>query len=85
MENNMFIEQLMNFGLTRQEAAIYECMLTEGKITGYEVAKQIGISRSNAYNIMRTRGFPSMRVGVKRIICYRKDFDRWIADKLMKQ
>lgn len=40
----------MNFGLTRQEASIYQCMLTEGKITGYEVAKQIGISRSNAYN-----------------------------------
>lgn len=50
-----------------------------------DVARELGISRSNAYNIMRTRGFPSMRVGVKRIICYRKDFDRWIADKLMKQ
>ena len=50
MDNNVFIEQLMNFGLTRQEASIYQCMLTEGKITGYEVAKQIGISRSNAYN-----------------------------------
>ena len=50
MENNTFIDQLMNFGLTRQEASIYQCMLTEGKITGYEVAKQIGISRSNAYN-----------------------------------
>jgi len=25
-------------------------MLTEGKVTGYEVAKQTGISRSNAYN-----------------------------------
>ena len=50
MNNNLFIEQLMNFGLTRQEAGIYQCMLTEGKITGYEVAKQIGISRSNAYN-----------------------------------
>lgn len=50
-----------------------------------DVARELGISRSNAYNIMRTRGFPSMRVGVKRIICYRKDFDRWIAEKLMKQ
>jgi len=50
MENNVFTDQLMNFGLTRQEAAIYQCMLTEGKVTGYEVAKQIGISRSNAYN-----------------------------------
>ena len=50
MENNLFIEKLMNFGLTRQEASIYQCLLTEGKTTGYEVAKQIGISRSNAYN-----------------------------------
>ena len=50
MDSNTFIDQLMNFGLTRQEGAIYQCMLTEGKITGYEVAKQIGISRSNAYN-----------------------------------
>lgn len=40
----------MEFGLTRQEALIYACLLEEGKVTGYEVAKQIGISRSNAYN-----------------------------------
>ena len=40
----------MEFGLTRQEANIYQCMITEGKVTGYEVAKQTGISRSNAYN-----------------------------------
>ena len=49
MESNTFTERLTEFGLTRQEAAIYECLLTEGKTTGYEVAKQIGISRSNAY------------------------------------
>ena len=40
----------MEFGLTRQEANIYQCMITEGKVTGFEVAKQTGISRSNAYN-----------------------------------
>lgn len=39
----------MQFGLTRQEASIYQCLLSEGKISGYEVAKQTGISRSNAY------------------------------------
>ena len=50
MEQQSFIERLMEFGLTRQEACIYQCMLTEGKVTGYEVAKQTGISRSNAYN-----------------------------------
>ncbi len=50
METNIFSGQLMKFGLTRQEAGIYECLLREGKNTGYEVAKQLGISRSNAYN-----------------------------------
>lgn len=50
MESKTFVERLMEFGLTRQEATIYECLLREGKTTGYEVAKQIGISRSNAYN-----------------------------------
>lgn len=50
MDNSMFSERLMEFGLTRQETGIYECLLTEGKITGYEVAKLLGISRSNAYN-----------------------------------
>lgn len=50
MEKNSFSEELMKFGLTRQESAIYECMLGEKKTTGYEIAKQLGISRSNAYN-----------------------------------
>ena len=49
MESNAFTGRLMEFGLTRQEAGIYECLLCEGKITGYEVAKLLGISRSNAY------------------------------------
>ena len=49
MEQTSFTERLMEFGLTRQEASIYQCLLTEGKVTGYEVAKQTGISRSNAY------------------------------------
>lgn len=50
MDSNSFNEHLMEFGLTRQEAGIYECLLCEGKVTGYEVAKILGISRSNAYN-----------------------------------
>lgn len=47
---NHISERLMEFGLTRQEAGIYGCLISEGKTTGYEVAKQLGISRSNAYN-----------------------------------
>lgn len=52
MNNSTFVEHLMGFSLTRQEAAIYYCLMIEGKTTGYEVAKQLGISRSNAYNAL---------------------------------
>lgn len=40
----------MLFGLTRQEAAIYRALCNEcAPLTGYEIAKITGISRSNAY------------------------------------
>lgn len=32
MEQTTFTESLMEFGLTRQEASIYQCLLTEGKV-----------------------------------------------------
>lgn len=44
------IEQLIKFGLTRQEATIYITLLTEGELTGYEAAKKTTISRSNTYS-----------------------------------
>lgn len=50
-----------------------------------DVAWELGISRSCAYAVMRSRGFPSMRVGVRRIVCYRKDFEKWVAEKMMRQ
>ena len=37
MEDKSYIERLMEFGLTRQEAGIYGCLISEGKTTGYEV------------------------------------------------
>jgi len=43
------VELLTQFNLTRQEAAIYSTLLSEGDLNGYEVAKITGISRSNAY------------------------------------
>ena len=50
MEEAAIIEQLTLFGLSRQEAAIYLCLLKNEELTGYEVAKLTGISRSNVYN-----------------------------------
>lgn len=44
------IEQLIMFGLTRQEATLYITLLSEGELTGYEAAKKTTISRSNTYN-----------------------------------
>lgn len=46
------VELLVNFGLTRQEATIYNLLFAEGKLNGYEASKLSGISRSNAYNAL---------------------------------
>ncbi len=50
MEENTVFEKLGMFGLTRQEANIYVCLCQKGELTGYEVAKLTGISRSNVYS-----------------------------------
>lgn len=44
-----FIENIISFGLTKQEATIYKTLLEEGELTGYEIAKINGTSRSNTY------------------------------------
>lgn len=46
------IELLTQFGLTSQEATIYRTLNIEGELTGYEVSKLTGISRSNAYTAL---------------------------------
>lgn len=46
------VDRLMMFGLTRQEATIYICLVQSGSMNGYEVAKLTGISRSNVYNAL---------------------------------
>ncbi len=52
MEERRFEEYLIHFGLTRQEAVIYRQLLLHGKQTGYEIAKETGISRSNVYGAL---------------------------------
>lgn len=43
------IDQLMELGLTKHESTIYLSLLEQGALTGYEVAKYTGISKSNTY------------------------------------
>lgn len=45
-------EKLILFGLTRQEAMIYMLLCSNPALSGYEVAKKTGISRSNAYTAL---------------------------------
>lgn len=52
MEEAALIDKLMLFGLTRQEASIYLCLAANAEVSGYEVAKITGISRSNVYNAL---------------------------------
>lgn len=49
MDEMAILDKLMDFGMTRQEASIYLCLYKNGELTGYEAAKQTGISRSNVY------------------------------------
>lgn len=52
MEQHKLTDALQAFGLTRQEALLYLCLSENGLMTGYEAAKQTGISRSNAYTAL---------------------------------
>ena len=49
MKEAGLIQQLMDFSLTRQEAQIYLELMKHPKLTGYELSKLTGISRSNVY------------------------------------
>lgn len=46
------VEELQNFGLSRQEALIYLELIKHGQLSGYELSKETGISRSNVYNTL---------------------------------
>lgn len=52
MEESALIEKLIQFGLTRQEATIYLCLVSNKELSGYEVSKITGISRSNVYSAL---------------------------------
>lgn len=50
--SGVLAEKLAQFGLTRQEANIYLCLLGNKELSGYEVSKLTGISRSNVYGTL---------------------------------
>ena len=48
-------------------------------LTAPEVGEVLGISRASAYELVRSEGFPRMKVG-KRILIPRDKFIQWIDE-----
>lgn len=54
------IENLCSLGFTRLEAQIYFALLANGRLSGYQIAKKIGASRSSVYpalEVMLKKGY----------------------------
>ena len=49
-------------------------------LTAPEVSKVLGISRAAAYELVRSKGFPHMKIGT-RILVPRDKFLAWIDDQ----
>lgn len=50
-------------------------------LTAPEVGEVLGISRAAAYELVRSRGFPSMRIGT-RILVPKDKFIAWINEQV---
>lgn len=46
-----------------------------------QVAKALGISRTSSYELVRSKGFPSMTIG-SRIVVPKEEFISWIKDQI---
>ena len=46
-----------------------------------QVAAVLGISRSNAYNLMRSEGFPTLHIG-RRLVVPKEKLLQWMDDQL---
>ena len=49
-----------------------------------DVARILGVGRNTAYNIIRQKGFPAVRVGEKRVVVPRDRFLQWLNEKADK-
>ena len=49
-----------------------------------QVAAVLGISRANAYTLLRREDFPTLRIG-KRMLVPRDSFIQWIEENTQKQ
>lgn len=50
-------------------------------LSAEDVAQVLGISRANAYNLMHSKGFPTIKIG-KRMTVPKDKLIEWIDDQL---
>ena len=53
-------------------------------LTVMEVAKALRISRAGAYDLVRTEGFPALKIG-SRIVIPKEKFIQWMDENTGKQ
>lgn len=49
-----------------------------------EMASMLGISRSVAYQLIKERDFPSVRVGERRVIIPVKSLEKWLEERAVR-
>lgn len=49
-----------------------------------EMASMLGISRSVAYQLIKEKGFPSIRVGERRVIIPIKSLEKWLEERAVR-
>lgn len=50
-------------------------------LTVEEMAEMLGISRSVAYQLVREKGFPVIRVSERRLIIPIKSLEKWLEER----
>ena len=51
-------------------------------IQAEDIAAVLGISRAGAYTLMRSKGFPTIYVGKRRMVVLRDKFIQWLDDQM---
>ncbi len=49
-----------------------------------QISEIMGLSRAGAYNLAKTKGFPAIRVGEKRLCIPKDKFIEWLATEAEK-
>lgn len=62
-------------------AEIKSAVTSRNTYSAKDVAVYLGISLSNSYNLMNSKGFPSMNIGCKRIMVTKEAFEAWVKEQ----